>query len=511
VGTLMVQGVSSWAGKSLLVTALARAFARRGIRVAPFKAQNMSNNARVVCGGEIGVAQYLQALAAGVAPDVRMNPILVKPEADDRSQVVVLGRVDHELSRLPWRERADALWPVAARALAELKTEYELVLLEGAGSPAETNLRSTDLANMRTANEAGSPVVLVADIDRGGAFAHLYGTWALLDEPERRRLRGFVLNKFRGDERLLAPAPADLEERTGMAYVGLLPFLDHGLPDEDGAAAALPRPGAPRVAIVRYPTASNLDEFKGVGQVADVVWARTPADLAETRLVVLPGSKHVARDLAWLRARGLAAAVAAAARQGTRVLGICGGLQMLGEEVVDAAGVDGTDSGLGLLPVRTVFERSKRTESVEVAFGSLPEPWEPLTDLTLRGYEIRHGETKATGGPCPTPGLSQASGVEIPQGESSARVPSPTPGSSQASGSAPARPGPVEALPGGRGFLAGAVLGITVHGALEEPAIVAALLGAAPSRPLEAVFEGLADAVEERLDLDYLSDLAGVA
>jgi adenosylcobyric acid synthase len=459
----MVQGCSSSAGKSLLVTALARAFARRGIAVAPFKAQNMSNNARVVDGGEIGVAQWLQALAAGVVPDVRMNPILVKPEGDDRSQVVVLGRPDLELSRRRWRGRAATLWPVAERALAELAAEHELVLIEGAGSPAETNLRSTDLANMRTAHAAGAPVVLVADIDRGGAFAHLYGTWALLGEDDRRLLRGFVLNKFRGDEALLDPAPADLAAATGMAYVGLLPFLRHGLPDEDGAAPPAAVGHGPRVAVVRYPTASNLDELKPLEQVAELVWAATPDDLAGAELVVLPGSKHVTADLAWLRAQGLTERVAAA----PRVLAICGGLQLLGEELVDEAGVDGSARGLGLLPLRTVFRAEKRTERVATAFLPLPRPWRRLGGVAFDGYEIRHGET--------TP-----------------------------------LDGAVEALPGGRGFVRGSVLGITLHGALESPRVVEALLGAAPGGTLEDVFDALADVVEERLDLAYLSGLAGL-
>ena len=468
MNALSIQGVSSFAGKSLVVTALARAFRRRGVRVAPFKAQNMSLNARVVKGGEIGVAQYLQALAAGVEPDVRMNPVLVKPEAHDRSQLVLLGRVDHGLSRRPWRERAPSLWPVAAEALHELLAEYELVLLEGAGSPAETNLRSTDLANMRSAHAARAPVVLVADIDRGGAFAHLYGTWALVTDDDRRLLHGFVLNKFRGDERLLAPAPTTLERATGMAYVGLLPFVDHGLPDEDGAAPPPRRPGAPRVAAVRYPTASNLDELKPLEQVAELVWALRPEDLDGVDLVVLPGSKHVSADLAWLRARGLSDAIVAAARRGTRVLGICGGLQMLGEEIADAARVDGDAVGLGLLPVRTTFGRTKRTESVEVVFAPLSEPWHALSGRIVRGYEIRHGETAPTG--------------------------------------------PVaEAMSGGRGFVRGALLGISVHGVFEQPEVVAALLGRTPERPLEAVFEGLADLVEERLDLDRLARIAGVA
>jgi adenosylcobyric acid synthase len=467
VSALMVQGVSSWAGKSLVVTALARAFARRGVRVAPFKAQNMSNNARVVEGGEIGAAQYLQALAAGIVPDVRMNPVLVKPEADTRSQVVVLGRVDLELSRRPWQARPGALWPVAEAALTELLDEYELVLLEGAGSPAETNLRASDLANMRSARAAGAPVILVADIDRGGAFAHLYGTWALLPPDERRLLRGFVLNKFRGDETLLREAPAELAGSTGMTHVGVLPYVEHGLPDEDGAAPAPSRPGAPRVAIVRYPTASNLDELKPLEQVADVVWARRPSDLAGSELVVLPGSKHVAADAHWLRVRGLDAQVAAMAAAGTRVLGICGGLQLLGERLRDDADVDGSGPALGLLPLQSVFGAQKRTERVHAVFNRLAAPWSALSGLSFPGYEIRHGDVRPTA--------------------------------------------PVdEALPDARGFVAGAVLGIAVHGALEQPAVLAALLGAAPVRTLEAVFDGLARLAEERLDLDYLASLAGV-
>src|SRR5439155_5955936 len=237
MSALMVQGATSSAGKSLLVTALARVLRRRGIDVVPFKAQNMSNNARVVRGGEIGTAQYLQALAAGAEPDVRMNPVLVKPEGDRRSQVVVLGRPDAELSRLPWRSRGPRLWPVIEQSLKGLMADHELVLLEGAGSPAETNLRDTDLANMRSAAVAGARVLLVADIDRGGALAHLYGTWALVDAVERALLHGFVLNKFRGDPALLAPAPEMLRERTGVEVLGVVPRLEHGLPDEDGAAA----------------------------------------------------------------------------------------------------------------------------------------------------------------------------------------------------------------------------------------------------------------------------------
>jgi len=468
VSALAVQGVSSSSGKSLVTTALARSFARRGVRVAPFKAQNMSNNARVVDGGEIGVAQYLQALAAGVTPDVRMNPILVKPEADDRSQVVVLGQVDHELSRLRWRERPTTMWPLVEEALRELLAEHDLVLIEGAGSPAETNLQSTDLANMRSARVAGAPVVLVADIDRGGAFAHLHGTWALVPADDRSSLRAFVLNKFRGDATLLAPAPDDLAAGTGMAYVGVLPFLAHGLPDEDGAAPPRPRPGLPRVCVVRYPTASNLDEFKLLEQVADVVWVSRPGELAEDALVVLPGSKHVAADLAWLRERGLADRINALAARDTRILGICGGLQMLGDRIDDPAGVDGNGHGLGLLPVRTRFDRQKRVERVSSTFGALPEPWVQLTGTDVNGYEIRHGEVVADANA-------------------------------------------IAALPDGRGFVAGSVLGVTFHGVLESSDVAAALVGRRPDTALDAVFDALADTVDEHLDMALLDRLAAVS
>jgi adenosylcobyric acid synthase len=461
MSALMVQGASSSAGKSLLVTALARLFARRGVRVAPFKAQNMSNNARVVEGGEIGVAQYLQARAAGIEPDVRMNPVLVKPEGDDRSQVVVRGVADLALSRRRWRDRAPALWPVVEESLRSLLAEFELVLIEGAGSPAEINLRDTDLANMRTAIAAGAPVVLVADIDRGGAFAHLYGTWALLPEDERALVRGFVLNKFRGDPGLLPPAPAELEHLTGVPVLGVVPWLEHGLPDEDGVSARRPRAArAPRVAVARYPYASNLDELRLLGEAADVVYATRPAELAGAELVVLPGSKNVAADLAWLRETGLANAVA---RDQRRVLGICGGLQMLGEEIVDSAGVDGSAAGLGLLPLRTEFGAAKRTRRSESRFADLDPPWDALSGLAVSGYEIRHG---ATSGPV------------------------------------------AEALPDGLGFVAGPVLGVYLHGLLEDPEVVSRLLGIRSLRSLDQVLDELADAVEPHFDVDRLEALA---
>ncbi|MEO0002417.1 MAG: hypothetical protein RLZZ22_109, partial [Pseudomonadota bacterium] len=225
---VMVLGTSSGAGKSWLATALCRHYARQGLKVAPFKAQNMSNNARVVAApggsGEIGSAQYFQALAARAEPEVRMNPLLLKPEADTRSQVVMLGQVDAELSAMPWRGRSEQVWPRIAQALDDLRAEYDVIVIEGAGSPAEINLMASDIVNLRVARAADARCLLVTDIDRGGAFAHLYGTWALLPEADRERIAGFVLNKFRGDAALLAPAPEQLEQLTGVPTVATLPM-----------------------------------------------------------------------------------------------------------------------------------------------------------------------------------------------------------------------------------------------------------------------------------------------
>jgi adenosylcobyric acid synthase len=458
---LMVQGATSWAGKSLLVTGLARLLRRRGIDVVPFKAMNMSNNARVVTGGEIGAAQYLQGLAAGVEPAVRMNPILIKPEGSNQSQVVVLGKADEELSRLGWRARAPFLWPPIEQSLRSLLAEHELVLIEGAGSPAEINLRDTDLANMRTAREADAPVVLIADIDRGGAFAHLYGTWALLPQNERRLVRGFVLNKFRGARSLLHPGPERLERLTGVPVLGVLPWLEHGLPDEDGAAIGTHAPDAPTVAVVRYPTASNLDEFKPLDSLEALRWVQSPSELEPADLVVLPGSKHVAADLDWLRRAGLGQALRRRAEAGRPVLGICGGLQMLGVRIHDEAGVDGSAEGLGLLDIETVFAADKQTKRTNARFCSLAEPWAALSGREIVGYEIRHGRTVA---------LGDAG----------------------------------DALPDGLGFSRGAVLGIYLHGLFEQPALVRALLGLEPKDSLEQTFELLADAVEAHLEIDRL-------
>lgn len=465
----MVQGTSSWAGKSLVATALCRHFARRGVRVAPFKAQNMSNNARVVAGGEIGTAQYLQALAARVEPEVRMNPVLLKPEAETRSQVVLHGVADPELSAVPWRERADLLWPTVAETLRSLLDEYELVILEGAGSPAEINLAECDMTNLRAAEAADADVLMVCDIDRGGAFAHLYGTWALMEPAQRERVGGFVLNKFRGDPALLPPAPERLRELTGIPLAGVIPWLRHDLPDEDGVAMpAAPAAGRPRVDVVLYPTASNLDELKPLERAADLRFCCQADEFRGAELVVLPGSKHVAADLAWLRERGFESALRAHVERGDRLLGICGGMQMLGNELRDPAEVDGSAEGLGLLPLVTTFAAEKLASRTAGAFSpSLDGPWATLAGRAFDGYEIRHGRTTAEGA--------------------------------------------TEALEPELGWSTGPVLGIAPHGLFEQPEIVAALLGMDPAGSLEQAFEDLTDAVVAGLDIELVERLAGVA
>ncbi|HVZ44723.1 MAG TPA: cobyric acid synthase [Ramlibacter sp.] len=489
----MVLGTSSGAGKSFVATALCRWYARQGLKVAPFKAQNMSNNARVVAGlpasgaansrgalgvGEIGSAQYFQALAARAEPDVRMNPVLLKPERDTASQVILMGQADARLASIPWRERGRHVWPAVSRCLDELREENDVVVIEGAGSPAEINLMASDYVNLRVARHADANCLVVADIDRGGAFAHLYGTWALLEESDRSRLRGFVLNKFRGDAALLEPGPRQLEELTGVPTVGVLPmWRGHGLPDEDAVFHERGRGpgGAARtdglvVAIVAYPRASNLDEFQPLAHIPNVrvVWARTPAQLDDAGWVVLPGSKHTSSDLAWLRAQGLDRAVAAFAASGAPLLGVCGGLQMLGEALIDPHGIDGNGPGLGLLPLVTRFEPAKTLRRASVTFGPVRGAWSALRGIEARGYEIRHGHTTQH------PGMAAGQPV----------------------------------LPDGLGWqdARGNVLAVYLHGLFEDARVVRALFGhEAPS--LDSVFEGLADFVHRAVGASVLSGL----
>jgi adenosylcobyric acid synthase len=483
--SVMVLGTTSGAGKSWLTTALCRYYARQGLKVAPFKAQNMSNNARVVAGGEIGSAQYFQSLAAKAVPEVRMNPLLLKPEKDTHSQVVLMGQVNAELSRMAWRGRSASVWPVIAQALDELLEENDVVVIEGAGSPAEINLKDSDIVNMRVAQHANAACLLVTDIDRGGAFAHLYGTWAMLDEAERRLIRGFVLNKFRGDASLLAPGPQMLQDLTGVPTVATLPmWWQHGLPEEDGvfddrsqATGRVTR----TVAVVAYPRISNLDEFQPLKNVPGIhlKWVRSPgelAGLAASDWIILPGSKHTSGDLAWLRDQGLDSAIAAHAGRGGAVLGICGGLQMLGEALIDPHGIDGNGPGLGLLPVVTLFETDKTVQHRQARFASVGGPWAALSGVEVQGYEIHHGQT--------APHSAMAAAGDVAHA----------------------------VLPGGLAWQNGSgnVLGVYLHGLFEDPAVLHALFGAS-TPTLESVFEGLADYIGRHFDAGLLDALIAPA
>lgn len=478
---VMVLGTTSGAGKSWLTTALCRHYARQGLKVAPFKAQNMSNNARVVAGagggGEIGSAQYFQALAAKAEPEVHMNPLLLKPERDTHSQVVLLGQVDEALTRMDWRARSEKVWPTVARALDALMAENDVVVIEGAGSPAEINLMGSDIVNLRVARHAGARCLLVTDIDRGGAFAHLYGTWALLPETDRKLIGGFVLNKFRGDASLLKPGPQQLQELTGVPTVATLPmWWQHGLPEEDGVFDDRHSGSGEihtRIAVVAYPRISNLDEFQPLKNVPGLSlrWARSPAELQDVDWIILPGSKHTSGDLAWLRAQGLDRAIAAHAAQGRAVLGVCGGLQMLGEALIDAHDIDGNAPGLGLLPLVTAFEPAKTVQRTRASFGAVTGPWAALSGVAVQGYEIHHGQTAQH------PAMAAAGDV--------ARVPMPGLAWQNAAGN---------------------VLGLYLHGLFEDPAALHALFGAqAPT--LEAVFERMADFIEEHFEPGVLGAL----
>ncbi|MFC7459519.1 cobyric acid synthase [Hydrogenophaga defluvii] len=479
---VMMLGTTSGAGKSWLTTALCRHYARQGLRVAPFKAQNMSNNARVVPSpsggfGEIGSAQYFQALAARAAPEVRMNPLLLKPEADTRSQVVLMGEVSRELSDMPWRGRSERVWPHITAALDALRAENDVVVIEGAGSPAEINLHASDIVNMRVARHAQARCLLVTDIDRGGAFAHLYGTWALLPPEERALIQGFVLNRFRGDAALLAPAPLMLQDLTGVPTVATLPmWWHHGLPEEDGVFDDRTRASGEvhtTIAVIAYPRISNLDEFQPLKNVPGVRlrWARTPADCAGADWVVLPGSKHTSADLAWLRTQGLDRAVATHAAAGGRVLGICGGLQMLGEALLDPHGIDGNAPGLGLLPLVTQFEEVKTVRPSHTTLGEVRGAWHALTGVTVSGYEIHHGQTVQH------PAMAAA-------GDLAHTV---LPGLAWQNG-------------------AGNVLGLYQHGLFEDANVLCALFGASVPT-LDSVFDGLADFIEAHFDAGVLEAL----
>ncbi len=409
---IMIQGTMSSAGKSLVAAGLCRIFRQDGLRVAPFKSQNMALNSYVTREGlEMGRAQVVQAQAAGVEPSVRMNPILLKPQSDTGSQVILNGTVWAALSAAEYYRRKPELVPHVLRAYESLAAENDVIVIEGAGSPAEINLKENDIVNMGMARMAKAPVLLVGDIDRGGVFASLYGTAVLMEPWEKRHLKGFVINKFRGDVDLLRPGLRQIEKLTGIPALGVVPWLSVEIDDEDSLSSRLSRrrgaPGAVTVAVIRLPRISNFTDFAPLEALpgVSVEYVSTPGELeqpGEPDLVILPGTKSTIPDLLWLRQCGLETAIQKLASRDVPVLGICGGYQMLGRTLSDPLGVETTPGtvvrGLGLLPGDTVFEGQKVLSRVEGTLLTAPKGLESLAGARLDGYEIHMGRTQTDPG-----------------------------------------------------------------------------------------------------------------
>ena len=484
--TLMIQGTGSHVGKSTLVAALCRIFKQDGFRVAPFKSQNMSNNASV-CGdgSEIARSQALQAAACGIEPAARMNPVLLKPEADSKAQVIVLGKPMGRMSALEYHDYKPRLLPVVRESLEALRRDFDIVVIEGAGSPAEINLRAGDIANMKVAEMADAPVLLVGDIDTGGVFAQLIGTLQLLEPAERARLKGFIINKFRGDPSILKPGLDDLESVTSRPVVGVVPYLqDLRLPEEDTPRAGKPgdEQGRLRLRVLRPPHMANFTDFDALLGEADVALRYLEHPEPEVPdAVILPGSKSTAADLRVLKERGFGDYLRHARELGATIVGVCAGCQMLGRAVLDPRGVESEiarEEGFGLLTVETRFESAKLTAPVRALHLE--------SGLEVSGYEMHHGRT--AGEAAPVFRLAQR-------------------------GAAPA-----DELEGARDAT-GRVWGTAIHGLFENPVFRRHFLNGlrarrglppispAPGRSLEESLDRLAQAVRVHLDMNSIYSL----
>ena len=403
----MIQGTMSNAGKSLLAAGLCRVLSQDGLRVAPFKSQNMALNSGVTADGlEMGRAQIMQAEACGIAPDVRMNPILLKPESDHRSQLIVAGKAQGAFAARDYFARKKALMPQILEAFDSLAEENDVIVIEGAGSPVEINLAENDIVNMGLARAVSSPVLLAGDIDPGGVFAQLYGTVALQSEEDRRRIKGVVVNKFRGDCAILEPGLKTLEELCGVPVAGVVPYLHVDIDDEDSLSECFGRDKEPRlidIAVIRLPRISNFTDFSPFEHYANVSlrYVERVRDLRAPDMIVLPGTKSTIADLGWLRQSGLEAAIKKAASGGTLVFGVCGGYQMLGRHIsdpeqVEAAGITEID-GMGLLPGETVFEGVKVQTQTSGVFSGVEGLLSALNGKRYAGYEIHMGRSEARG------------------------------------------------------------------------------------------------------------------
>ena len=397
----MVQGTMSNAGKSLLAAGLCRIFKQDGYRVAPFKSQNMALNSFITKEGlEMGRAQVMQAEAAGIEPSVLMNPILLKPTNDVGSQVIVNGEVLGTMSARDYFAYKKKLVPDIMKAFDVLAAENDIIVIEGAGSPAEINLKKEDIVNMGMAKMAKAPVLLVGDIDRGGVFAQLYGTVELLEEDERKMIKGLIINKFRGDKTILDPGVEMLESKCRIPVVGVAPYLNIQVEDEDSLTERFDRPqevGMIDMAVIRVPRISNFTDFNPLESIPGVSlrYVQHPSDLKNSDVIFLPGTKNTMDDLKWLRESGMEALILKAAASGTLIFGVCGGYQMLGETLSDPHGVEagGSMRGMGLLPMDTVFAEKKTRTQVTGRFLSLEGDYAPLKDVEFTGYEIHMGES----------------------------------------------------------------------------------------------------------------------
>ena len=401
---IMIQGTMSNAGKSLLAAGLCRIFKQDGYRVAPFKSQNMALNSFITKNGaEMGRAQVVQAEAAGIEPDVRMNPILLKPTTDVGSQVIVNGQVQGNMRAMEYYRRKREFIPAVMEAYNSLAQEYDIIVIEGAGSPAEINLKATDIVNMGLAELVDAPVLLVGDIDRGGVFAQLYGTIALLEPQEQQRIKGTIVNKFRGDRAILQPGIDILEKICGVPVAGVIPYTHVDIDDEDSLSTRLHTGDGRKdidIAVVKLPRISNftdvspLERFESVS----VRYIERPDQLHQPDMILLPGTKSTIADLLWLRQSGLEAAICQQAARGCIVFGICGGYQMLGTSVRDPLGVEAAGvteiKGMGLLPMDTVFQGEKVQQQTSGVFGEIPGALHSLSGMKYTGYEIHMGRSQ---------------------------------------------------------------------------------------------------------------------
>lgn len=428
--TIMIQGTASNAGKSLLAAGLCRVFRQDGLKVAPFKSQNMALNSFITADGfEMGRAQVVQAYCAGVAPDVRMNPILLKPTNDTGSQVIVNGVPRGTMGAVDYFRYKKVLIPDIMEAFHGLSAEYDVIVIEGAGSPAEINLKQDDFVNMGMARLANASVLLAGDIDRGGVFASLYGTVKLLEPDEQARIKGLIINKFRGDVEILRPGLTTLEELTGKPVLGVVPMLDVDIDDEDSLSSKLTggdKVGRLDIAVIRLPRLSNFTDFNPLERMEGVTvrYVSNPGELGHPDLIILPGTKSTMDDLKWMRQNGLEALVLKHAARGGAVVGICGGYQMLGRVLSDPDGVEsgGTMAGMGLLPTETVFLGEKTRTRVSGTFRRVEGIFASLSGVPFHGYEIHMGETTYLEDAGPLSRLTCLDGTEKPDGAARGNV-----------------------------------------------------------------------------------------